>query len=82
MTWYAASAILYVKFKDGRQDRYPVWENVYLIDADGDDSAFHLAEERARRCEGDSEGSFTWDGRPATWVFECVSGLVLMPSWR
>jgi len=69
MAWYAASAILCVKFKDGVQDCYPVWENVYLIEAETDGEAFRLAEERAREAEGDSSGSFRWDGRPATWVF-------------
>ena len=69
MSWYAASAIMYVCFKDGRQDHYPVWENVVLIEAESDAVAEARAEERARADEGDSRGSFRWNDRPAEWVF-------------
>jgi len=30
MSWYAASVIMYTKFKDGKQEKYPIWENVIL----------------------------------------------------
>ena len=72
MPWYAASAIMYVRFKDGRQDSYPVWENVLLLEAESDALAEQRAAERARLDEGDSSGSFRWDDRPAEWVFAGV----------
>lgn len=69
MPWYAAHAIMYVRFKDGQQDHYPVWENVLLVKAEDGDAARRKAVAWAKQGEGDSENSFRWDGRPATWVF-------------
>ena len=69
MPWYAASAIMFVKFKDGNQDTYPVWENVHLIEATTPEEAEEKAIRRAREEEGDDSGSFTWNKKPATWVF-------------
>ena len=69
MAWYAAHIIMYVRFKDGKQDKYPVWENIVLIEAGSDKEAWEKSKRRALRYEGDSRGSFTWEGRPATWVF-------------
>src|SRR5262245_5238541 len=69
MSWFAASAVMYVRFKDGVQDRYPVWENVLLVQAATHEEAEEAARDLARREEGDSEGSFHWSERPAEWVF-------------
>ena len=69
MAWFAASAIMYLKFKDGIQDVYPVWENVLLIEADSAEEAQEKACRRAKEDEGDSSGTNTWKGRSATWVF-------------
>jgi len=77
MVWYAAHIIMSVRFKDGIQDTYPVWENVVLIEAASEKDAWQKAEQRARRYEGDSEGSFTWDGRPATWIFAGIRKLIV-----
>src|SRR5687768_9512081 len=83
MKSYAAHAVLVVEFKDGDQEVYPVWENVYLISAGTPEHACERAEERAKEAEGDSGGTFTWDGRPATFRFvgirkllECDAGPV------
>ena len=76
MPWYAASVIMYVKFKDGIQNKYPIWENVILIRARSQKAALSLAKKRAKRDEGDSDGSFTWEKRPATWVFAGIRKLV------
>lgn len=72
MSWYAAHAIMYVKFKDRQQDKYPMWENILLIEAQSDQDAMTKAIARAKEDEGDSEGTFTWEGRPATW---CLGGI-------
>lgn len=69
MSWYTAHAIMYVKFKDNNQDEYPFWENIILIEAASDEEAAAKATARAKEDEGDSEDSFTWEGRPATWSF-------------
>jgi len=69
MPWYAASAIMFVKYKDGNQNNYPIWENVHLVEAATPEEAEKKAIKRAKEDEGDSSGSFKWEERPATWVF-------------
>ncbi|MDM8530551.1 DUF4288 domain-containing protein [Anaerolineales bacterium HSG25] len=76
MAWYTAHAIMYVKFKDGNQDKYPFWENIILIEATSSDEAFEKAEQRAKEDEGDSRGSFTHEGRPAIRLFAGLRRLV------
>lgn len=68
MSWFAAHAIMYVRFRDGVQTPTPVWENVLLIEAPDGRTAWRLAKERAKQDEGVDDGSFTCDGRPAAWV--------------
>lgn len=79
MKWYAASIIICIKYKDGNQGTYPLMENVVLIQASTDDEAYEKASKRALTYEGDADGTFCWDGRPANAVFggirkviECV----------
>src|SRR5581483_5489081 len=68
--WYVAHVILYVKFKDGEQDHYPIWENLYLIKASSPKKAWEKADECGRLEERASKGSgLRWAGRPATWVY-------------
>ncbi len=76
MPWFAASAIMYVRFKNGAQDSYPIWENVLLVEADSAAQAEQLASERAQRDEGDSEGSFRWEERAADWIFAGIRKVV------
>jgi len=66
MSWYAASIIMLTKFKDGIQDKYPVWENVILIEGNSPDEASEKALARAREDEGDSAGTYLWEDRPAS----------------
>jgi hypothetical protein len=82
MPWFAASAIMFVEFKDGTQDYYPVWENVLLIEAEDGAAALRSAERRAREDEGDSSGSFRWDGRPAIWVFAGIRKVLTVDHGR
>jgi hypothetical protein len=74
--WFTAHLILYVQFKEPPQNRFSVWENIVLIKADSEDEAFAKAERRGREDEGDDDGSFRWDGRPARWVFAGVRKLI------
>jgi hypothetical protein len=76
MTWYAAHAVMFVRFADGVQDHYPVMENVLLIEAADDDAAHALAVERARAGEHDSSGTYTCDGRRAAFVFAGIRKIV------
>jgi hypothetical protein len=67
---------MYVKFKDGNQDSYPVWENVILVEAPTPEEAEEKAIRRAKDVEGDSSDSFAWNQRPATWVFTGLRKLI------
>lgn len=75
MSWFAAHLVLYVKLKGQPQKRFPVWENIVLIQADSDDEAFAKAERHGREEEGDDDGTFRWGSQPATWVFAGVRKL-------
>lgn len=77
MTWYAAHIIMYVKLKSAPQRRFPVWENIVLIEAKNPEAALKKAEQHGRLDEGDSDDSFTWGGKPATWIFAGVRKLIL-----
>lgn len=76
MPWYAAHIVMSVRFKDGPQDTYPLWENIVLLEAPNDEEAERKAELKGQEGEGDSDGSFRWDDRPATWVFAGVRKLI------
>jgi hypothetical protein len=76
MAWYAGHAILFVEWKDGHQPKYPVWENIYLIQADSAEEALRLTRVRGEEDAGDSGGEFTWEGRPARWVMAGVRKVV------
>lgn len=76
MKWYAAHIIMYTKFKDGNQDKFPVWENIVLITANSPKEAYQQAELQAKKEEGDSQNTYCYDDRPATWVFAGIRKLV------
>jgi hypothetical protein len=76
MPWYAASVVLYFKFKDGNQNTYPVWENVILIEANTPQEAFEKAKRIGLTEEGDSDGTMKWENRPASIVFAGVRKVI------
>ena len=80
MPWYAAHAILYVRFKAGKQRRFPVWENVLLVRARTAREAWRKAQRRAREDQGDSGGTFRWAGRRAEWVFAGLRKVVAVSA--
>ena len=82
MAWFAAHAIMYFKLKSGVQDRFTIWENVYLIEAENSDEAGHKAEARAKQEEGDSDGSLTVDDQPATLVFAGIRKIITVSHWE
>ena len=70
MGWFAVHVIMRVQFKEAsEEEEVPVWENVFLMEAESGSAAASSASSLAREEEGDDKGSFTWDGQPATWVF-------------
>jgi len=82
MAWYAAHAIMYFKLKSAAQDRFTIWENVLLIEAEDTDSAWAKAVECAKRDEGDSDGSLTVDEQPATLIFAGIRKLITVSHWE
>ncbi len=75
MRWFAAHIVMMVEIKNRKQDHFPVWENIVLIEAASEDDAFAAAKERGRADEGDDDGAFRWGRSPATWVFVGVRKL-------
>lgn len=76
MKWYAASILIGIKYKDGIQDTYPIMENVVLIQASADEEAHNKASKRALAYEGDADGTFCWDDRPANAVFVGIRKII------
>ena len=74
--WYAAHILMYVKRKKAH-GKIPVWENIVLIKADSEETAFTKAQERGKQDEGDDDGTFLWAGEPAEWVFAGIRKLTL-----
>jgi hypothetical protein len=64
MSWYAASAIFVFEARTGEQSRFPVHENVYLIEASSDSEALQKARQWAKGQEYD-DPTLTLDDRPA-----------------
>src|SRR5437764_2537396 len=67
--WFAAHVIMWVKYTDHEQKTYPLWENVVLIKARSTEEASAKAEAYGQRKAGKGKATFTWAGKPATWVF-------------
>ncbi len=67
--WFAAHVILWVKYTEHEQKTFPLWENVILIKAQSAEEALAKAEMRGQRMAGKDKPTFTWGGKPATWVF-------------
>jgi hypothetical protein len=78
--WYAAHAVMVARFKSARQRTFPVWENIYLIWAATDEEAERKARKVALQAEGDSRGSFRWEGKPAAWKLEGIRRLTKCPT--
>jgi hypothetical protein len=80
MTWYAASVIFVFKLRTGRQKRFPVWEDVHLIEADTDADAWRKAEELGKaKVEIDDE-TLTVGDRPAKMKFCGVRKVVTIDN--
>jgi hypothetical protein len=76
MKWYVAHAIMLVRYKDGNQNNFPLWENMILLSGDESEDLFAKAAGIAQRDEGDSQGSYTCDDRPAEMVFAGIRKII------
>lgn len=66
MKWYAVHVIMFFKVKRGKQQVFPVWENIYLVNAKGPAQAKRRGEALGR---AEEEDGLTWEGKPVTMVF-------------
>lgn len=80
MTWYGVSVVLLFRFKEGPQDAWPLWENVYLVSADSPEEAESKAVLLAKETEGDDDGSLICNGRPATLEFRGVRKIMTVQN--
>lgn len=76
MTWYAAHAIFYYQYKNDYQDRYYVYENIYLIEADQIEYVYEKVNQIAKLHEGDDYGTLVYDGKPACLVFGGIRKII------
>jgi hypothetical protein len=72
MPWYGVHVVMAVRFKDGNQNAFPAWENVYLVEAGNPTLAERKGQKIGQEFEGDSKGTFQWNGRAARWEFAGV----------
>jgi hypothetical protein len=72
---YAAHLIMAVRFREGRQDRFPCYENVVLVYANSDEEAMQKAREYGE-AEAEAGETFDWNERPAYWEFVGVRKLI------
>jgi hypothetical protein len=81
MAWFAAHLICYFKYREGKQDVFPVWENVYLVEAEDSDSAWEKAEKLAEEMETDSE-TLELNDKPAQYVYAGIRKLISVFHWE
>ncbi len=75
MIWYAANIVNVIRVRNGTQGSYPIWEDVYLIEAATDEEAVRKAEALGKENESD-DPSLTYDGVPARMEFVGVRKVV------
>ncbi len=76
MEWCAAHIIMYVRFLDGIQDKYIVWENVLLLSAENEQTLSAKAEQLGRTAYEGEVDEVTSEGRPAVWEFVGVRKII------
>lgn len=76
MKWYIAHVIMYFKFKDGNQNKFPIWENLILVQGQSKKEAFEKAKAKSISEEGDDSGSLRVGDRAACMTFGGIRKLV------
>jgi hypothetical protein len=72
MPWYGVHVVMAVRFKDGNQNAFPAWENLFLVEAASAAAAEKRGQKLGQQIIGDAAGKLQWDGRPARWEFAGV----------
>lgn len=76
MHWYVAHCVMLMRFRDGPQDAFTGYENMFLLRANSFEDANLAAEARARQDESWGDPSLESSGRPAVLVFAGVRKVV------
>ena len=71
--WFAAHVVMYFKFHDGAQGKFPIYENVILFEAKDDEDARAMAEKAGKSSE---DSTCKYDGRAATLTFAGVRKVI------
>lgn len=75
MTWYAASIIICIKLKTGKQESFPVYENVILVEGKTPEEAKQKAIMIGHEEESLDDG-LRLDDKPATRYFVGIRKLI------
>jgi hypothetical protein len=74
--WYAAHVVMAVRYCEGKQETFPVYENVFLVEANSSAEAHAIAVKIGRE-EGAYDKPFgTYDDVPVKLTFEGVRKVV------
>jgi len=76
MNWYIAHVIMYFKFEDGNQNKYPIFENYILVSGATKREAFEKAKAKSLQEEGTNTGSIDIDDRPALLTYAGIRKIV------
>lgn len=76
MAWYAAHVIEYFKYREGKQDVFPVYENIYLIEAKNADIALEKAEKIIEECNKYDDKTLRLNDRPAKAISAGIRRLI------
>lgn len=71
--WFAAHVVMYFKFHDGPQNKFPIYENILLFKAKDDEAARALAEKAGKLSE---DPTCKYAGRAATLTFAGVRKVI------
>lgn len=75
--WYCAHGIFYFEYKYEEQDSYLVYENVYIINADDEESALNESIRIAKENEDFNEDDhLELNGKPVRYLFSGIRKLI------
>ena len=81
MSWFAVHQIEYFKYLEGEQDVFPVYENVFLFEAETPNDAIKKAKRFFDEIDFDDK-SLTLNGKPAKSIFAGIRKVVEVTHWK
>ncbi len=80
MAWFAVHQIEYFKYRQGKQDVFPVYENIYLFEAENSDEAREKAENFFKEVNFDDK-TLTLEDKPAKSINAGIRKIVEITHW-